>query len=320
MVTEDENNNKGTSEDTSIPEEDIGATIAMTGPPMSIDIEDEKVRASLDSFFEDCGSIKRVIFQEDGGQQHAVVVFESVDSIGPAVALSSSVFLGSNVSIVSAAGSNPDAETTSDRANGDLKDDGSTPSNEKRKRRSIGSLVKSSVATALATGFVFSTTVDNKYKISNTVSKGMKDIDEAYKVTQAVNDLTNIARTHATSIDNQYGISKKTKEIGSNLHEQAKTGFNTAMQHETVRKTWGFATNLLSTVSKAVTQTVKETQEMTKEKINEKLPTAQTPNEDETEATASRETLLTTTLDDNSANDGAVELDEDTTTEESVPL
>ena len=73
MVTEDENNNKGTSEDTSIPEEDIGATIVMTGLPMSIDIEDEKVRASLDSFFEDCGSIKRVIFQEDGGQQHAVV-------------------------------------------------------------------------------------------------------------------------------------------------------------------------------------------------------------------------------------------------------
>ena len=65
---------------------------------------------------------------------------------------------------------------------------------------------------------------------------------------------------------------------------------------------------------------MKETQEMTKEKINEKLPTAQTPNEDETEATASRETLLTTTLDDNSANDGAVELDEDTATEESVPL
>ena len=224
------------------------------------------------------------------------------------------------MSIVSAAGLGPDAETTSDSANGDLKDDGSTPSNEKRKRRSIGSLVKSSVATALATGFVFSTTVDNKYKISNTVSKGMKDIDEAYKVTQAVNDLTNIARTHATSIDNKYGISKKTKEIGSNLHEQAKTGFNTAMQHETVRKTWGFATNLLSTVSKAVTQTVKETQEMTKEKINEKLPAVQNPTEDETETTESRETLLTATLDENSANDGAVELDEDTTTEESVPL
>ena len=174
------------------------------------------------------------------------------------------------MSIVSAAGLGPDAETTSENANGDFKDDGGTPSNEKRKRRSIGNLVKSSVATALATGFVFSTTMDNKYKISNTVSKSMKDIDQAYKVTQAVNDLTSIARTHATSIDNQYGISKKTKEIGSNLHEQAKTGFNTAMQHETVRKTWGFATNLLSTVSKAVTQTVKETQEMTKEKINEK--------------------------------------------------
>ena len=113
---------------------------------------------------------------------------------------------------------------------------------------------------------------------------------------------------------------RKRKKSGPTLHEQAKTGFNTAMQHETVRKTWGFATNLLSTVSKAVTQTVKETQEMTKEKINEKLPAVQNPTEDETETTESRETLLTATLDENSANDGAVELDEDTTTEESVPL
>ena len=81
MVTEDNNNNKTTTEendDTSIPEEDIGATVVMTGLPVSLDMQNEKARASLDSFFEECGTIKRVIFQEDGGQQHAVVVFNNV--------------------------------------------------------------------------------------------------------------------------------------------------------------------------------------------------------------------------------------------------
>ena len=55
-------------------------------------MQNEKARASLDSFFEECGTIKRVIFQEDGGQQHAVVVFNNVESIGPAVAKSNTIF------------------------------------------------------------------------------------------------------------------------------------------------------------------------------------------------------------------------------------
>jgi hypothetical protein len=322
MVTEEHNNdndvdiNDNSPDDTSIPEEDIGATVVMTGLPVSLDMGDEKVRASLDSFFSECGSIKRVIFQEDGGQQHAVIVFSDVKSIGPAVALSNTVFLGASVNIVSAAGLGPDAGV-------DVKDSGDNnngtvlpASNNNDGRRSITTLVKSSVAGALASGFVFSTNVDNKYNISSTVSKGVKDIDKAYKVTEAVNDLSSIARSHATSIDNQYGISKKTKEITSNLHEQAKTGFNSAMQHETVRKTWGFASNLLSSVHKAVTETVQETREMTKEKINEKLPTTEAVE-------VSRDnSLLTTEMDTvNGQDDGALDLDPDEDTDEkSVPL
>lgn len=321
MVTEDNNNNNDvdnndSADDSSIPEEDIGATVVMTGLPVSLDMEDEKVRASLDSFFSECGSIKRVIFQEDGGQQHAVIVFSDVKSIGPAVALSNTVFLGASVNIVSAAGLGPDADV-------DVKDGGNnnnsgtyTASNTNDRRRSITTLIKSSVADALASGFVFSTNVDNKYKISSTVSKGVKDIDKAYKVTEAVNDLSNIARSHAASIDNQYGISKKTKEITSNLHEQAKTGFHSAMQHETVRKTWGFASNLLSSVHKAVTETVTETRDMTKEKINQKLPTA------EVVEVVEGDSLLTTEMENvNGQDDGALDLDsDDYTDEKSVPL
>lgn len=317
MVTEDNNNNKTTTEendDTSIPEEDIGATVVMTGLPVSLDMQNEKARASLDSFFEECGTIKRVIFQEDGGQQHAVVVFNNVESIGPAVAKSNTIFLGATVNIVSAAGLGPDSEISDGKQGGN----NGTQSSGNR-RRSIGTLVKSSVASAIATGFVFSTTVDNKYNITNTVSKKVSDIDKAYKVTEAVNDLTNIARTHASSIDNQYGISKKTKEIGSNIHEQAKTGFNNAMKHETVRKTWGFASNLLSSVHKAVTTTVQETRDLTKEKINEKLPVAETVIQGEVVDSNSGGSLLTTEIDDTTVQDGALAPD-DETVDKAVPL
>ena len=296
MVTEDNNNNKTTTEendDTSIPEEDIGATVVMTGLPVSLDMQNEKARASLDSFFEECGTIKRVIFQEDGGQQHAVVVFNNVESIGPAVAKSNTIFLGATVNIVSAAGLGPDSEISDGKQGGN----NGTQSSGNR-RRSIGTLVKSSVASAIATGFVFSTTVDNKYNITNTVSKKVSDIDKAYKVTEAVNDLTNIARTHASSIDNQYGISKKTKEIGSNIHEQANS-----------LQDW-----LIGPI-----ETVQETRDLTKEKINEKLPVAETVIQGEVVDSNSGGSLLTTEIDDTTVQDGALAPD-DETVDKAVPL
>ena len=64
MVTEEHNNNNdvdnndNSPDDTSIPEEDIGATVVMTGLPVSLDMGDEKVRASLDSFFSDLPAVK----------------------------------------------------------------------------------------------------------------------------------------------------------------------------------------------------------------------------------------------------------------------
>ena len=263
MLVEEET---AVAEPSAIAAEDLPFCVVVTGLP--IDIDPEKARLSLDSFFMEAGEIKQCIFQSEANQQHAVILFQMQESVKPACSLSGCTLLGASVNVVAAQelGQSNDGATV-------------VPSEPTGRNRTASYLVKNGLATGLATGFVLGKELDDKLGLSKSVNA----LDKQFKVKETVNQHVAVVTDTVKNIDEEYGVSKKTTEVAGNVAAQVKYGANKALEHPAVKSGWSFASNVFKTVAAVVTDTVQDTEKMTKAKIDAKLrrPTGDTVVEDD---------------------------------------
>ena len=261
MLVEEET---AVGEPSAIAAEDLPLCVVVTGLP--IDIDPEKARLSLDSFFMEAGEIKQCIFQSEANQQHAVILFQMQESVKPACSLSGCTLLGASVNVVAAQElGQPNAATVA-------------PSEPAGRNRTASYLVKNGLATGLATGFVLGKELDDKLGLSKSVNA----LDKQFKVKETVNQHVAVVTDTVKNIDQEYGVSKKTTEVAGNVAAQVKYGANKALEHPVVKSGWSFASNVFKTVAAVVTDTVQDTEKMTKAKIDAKLgrPTSDAVVED----------------------------------------
>jgi len=262
------------AEDEVITPEQMPCTIVVTGLPVG---DAPTTRTALDAACADFGTIQKTIFQQDGAQQHAVVVLDTQAAAMSAVTkLNGGEIMGATVSVVSASGLTPDVDTSA----------GSASSSTALTSGSSNSLFLKAKATTIgvtASALVLGERIVNKVKrvdekagISKTVqgaaeatSAKVAQLDSQLGISAGIN--TGIAQTTAAvkDIDEKYDISGRTTRAASDATKKANELASKAMENPHVKKGWGFmsrmAKSAVSVASRATASLVAETNDISKQ-------------------------------------------------------
>ena len=259
------------AEDEVITPEQMPCTIVITGLPAG---DAATTRAALDAACTGFGAIQKTIFQQDGEQQHAVVVLDTQAAAMSAVAkLNGGEIMGATVSVVSATGLTP-GTGSSGGASTTLTTGSSNSLFNKAKVATIGV-----TASALVLGERIVEKVkgvDESAGISRTVQGAaaattakLDQLDSQLGISAGIN--TGIAQTTAAvkGIDEKYDISGRTTRAASDATKKANELATKAMENPHVKKGWGFmsrvAASAVSAASRATATLVAETNDISKQ-------------------------------------------------------
>jgi len=251
--------------------EQMPCTVVVTGLPAG---DAATTRAALDASCADFGVVQKTIFQQDGAQQHAVVVLDSQAAAMSAVAkLNGGEIMGATVSVVSAAGLAPEIDGRGGAPTA-LTTGSSNSLFAKAKVATIGV-----TASALMLGGRIVEKVkgvDESAGISKRVqgaaaatSAKVAQLDSQLGISAGIN--TGIAQTSAAvkGIDEKYDISGRTTRAASDATKKANELATKAMENPHVKKGWGFmsrmAASAASAASRATATLVAETNDISKQ-------------------------------------------------------
>lgn len=250
-------------QDENISADQMASTIVVTGLPAG---ERAPTLAAMQEALAsvEAGESMQTILQDDGHQQHAVVILASPQHAEAALALNGVPILGNPVGVVLAAALQQPAEEPD-----------STPSQPQAEvvaveqpaqgtsSSSLFARAKAGIAKTAAAIGVKAVEVDQRSGISSTISAAALatrakalQVNEEYKISERVKSAAGAVDQRIRAIDEQYKLQERANAAAATATQTATNLANEALKNEKVKAGWGFTKRLAAKAASAASAAV----------------------------------------------------------------